>query len=168
MDNISEFILQTTEEAKRRGLEICIASVQVVPQRLESKTVVKPAESPKPTKDDAVEAHSWMKVAEAARMLRVSSCVIYSRIRTGELRGKKDEKGVQLVHTDVLNGIPNQQPRSGWHTPIVIKCQQTGGIYPSLSATAKAFKLPYNELRRAIQMGKPCRGLKFDRLPVGK
>ena len=168
MDNIAEFILQTAEEAKRRGLEICIASVQVAQQRPKSKPVVKHAESPKSTKDDVIEAHSWMKVAEAARMLRVSHSVIYDRIRTGELRGKKNDQGIQLVHTDVLNGIPNPQPRSGWHTPIVVRCQQTGGIYPSLNAAANAFKLPYGELRRALQTGKPCRGLKFDRLPAGK
>ena len=168
MDNIAEFILQTAEEAKRRGLEICIASVQVAPQKPENKPAVEPAEAPESAKDSAIEEHSWMKVAEAARMLRVSSSVIYRRIRTGEMRGKKNDRGIQLVHTDVLNGIPNPQPRSGWHTPIIVKCRQTGGIYPSLNAAAKALKLPYEELRRAIQTGSPCRGLKFDQLPVGK
>lgn len=167
VDNISEFILRTTEEAKRRGLEISIASVRIAGNS--NLEPVAPKESQAATKAalekaKAIEEHSWMKVAEAARMLRVSSAVIYARMRTGQFRSKKDDKGVWLVHTSVLNGIPDLQSRSGWHTPIVVKCLQTGVIYPSVSAAAKALGIPREELRRDLQRGNTCRGLKFEQL----
>lgn len=167
MDNISEFILRTTEEARRRGLEISIASVRLAGnsnlEQITSKecpTVTKA----EPEKAKAIEEHSWIKVAEAARMLRVSPAVIYARMRTGQFRSKKNDKGVWLVHTSVLNGIPDLQSRSGWHNPLVVKCLQTGTIYPSVNAAAKALGIPYEELRRALQIGKMCRGLKFEQL----
>ena len=94
MDNIAEFILQTAEEAKRRGLEICIASVQVAPRQPENKPVVKPtvelAKTPSVNKAAVREQHSRLRIAEAARMLNVSLTCLYRRIKNGEIPTEVD------------------------------------------------------------------------------
>lgn len=164
MDNIAEFILQTAEEAKRRGLEICIASVQVAPQKPESKPVAEPARTPPVTKETVREQGSWIRVAEAARMLRCTVSPIYRRIWSGQLETSRDENGKLTVRTDILNGLPKFQSSHSQNHWVKVRCKETGVVYPSLTAAAKAMQVHVTSLREGVMNHTRVKNLTFEKV----
>lgn len=168
MDNIAEFILQTAEEAKRRGLEICIASVQVAPQKPESKPAVEhtaePAKTPKVAKEAVREQHSRLRIAEAARMLRVSASCLYHRIEKGELKTEYDAAGYKTVPTSILQNfsLENKSPHS--RQPIPVRCIQTGIVYPSMNAAADAMHVKAATISEAVRCQSPVKTLTFEKV----
>lgn len=166
MDNIAEFILQTAEEAKRRGLEICIASVRLAkPVVMEYKSVpgpVRTQEVSKPTVEKAeTEKISWIGVPEAARMLRISNDCLYRRIRRGELQCKTDEHGNKLVATSILQDfVRKRQP--AFRAPL--RCVQTGVVYRTLTEAANAIHVCKSTLSAAVRDNRPIKNLTFEKV----
>jgi hypothetical protein len=169
MDNIAEFILQTAEEAKRRGLEICIASVQVAQQKFDSKPVVEPAtepaKAPKVTKEAVREQHSRLRIAEAARMLNVSLTCLYRRIKNGEIPTEVDRAGFKTVSTSILQDFQKgRTPQVHSRKPVAIRCTQTGLIYPSITAAADAMKVSRRVMYDSLQNQRPIKTLTFEKV----
>lgn len=169
MDNISEFILHTAEEAKRRGLEICIASVQVAPRQPENKPVVKPsvelAKTPSVNKAAVREQHSRLRIAEAARMLNVSLTCLYRRIKNGEIPTEVDRAGFKTVSTSILQDFQKgRTPQVHSRKPVALRCTQTGLIYPSITAAADAMKVSRRVMYDSLQNQRPIKTLTFEKV----
>ena len=165
MDNIAEFILQTAEEAKRRGLEICIASVQVAPQKPESKPVAEPARTLPVTKEAVREQHSRLRVAEAARMLNVSLTCLYTKIRKGEIPVEIDRSGFKTVSTSILQDFQKgRTPQVHSRKPVAIRCTQTGLIYPSITAAADAMKVSRRVMYEGLKYRRQIKSLTFEKV----
>lgn len=156
MDNILEFIMKTAAEAKKRGLEISIASVSLAkPAEMPATKAATPVSAPK-----IVEDHSWIAVAEAARMLRCSTTTIYDYIRRRTIEARKDEDGRWVVSSADVATF--QKSHHG--TPIPVRCVQTGVVYSSLTAAARVLKTDVGNLSAAISAGRPCKNLTFERV----
>lgn len=154
MDNISEFILHTTAEAKKRGLEISIASVSL------AKPVEMPAAKAAEPTQKAIEDHSWISVPEAARMLRCNADLLYRRIRRGTIDCRRNKKGYWMVPSAIIGSFQKSHSTN----PIPVRCVQTGVTYPSLSAAAKALRTDVTNLSEAIAAHKPCKNLTFEKV----
>lgn len=158
MDNISEFILHTTEEAKRRGLEISIASVSLAkPVEMPAVQLAENGEAVR-AKREEVEAHSWILLSEAARMLRVSMNTLYRYIQKGIITGKKDQSGHWVVPTTMLENFQ----KIG--TSVPVRCLETGIVYPSFAAAATDLHVSATAISRAISRKYRCKNLTFEKV----
>ena len=156
MDNILEFVMRTAAEAKKRGLEISIASVSLAkPAEMPVAKAAAPVSAPK-----IIEDQSWISVAEAARMLHCSTTTIYDYIRRRTIEARKDEDGRWVVSSAAVATF--QKSHHG--TPIPVRCVQTGVVYSSLMAAAKVLKTDTRTLRAAISAGRPCKNLTFEKV----
>lgn len=156
MSNMVEFAKALAAEAEKRGLRIVIEPINTTSEATvastgqpaethEAKPVSKPTEAvsvPKivsPAQKEKVRRdNSWIRVANAARMLRCSTSVIYRRARFGMIPSRIAKDGVLEVSTEILNGIP--AIRSHSRKGIPVECIETGERFPSMTQAAVCFR----------------------------
>lgn len=178
MSNMVEFAKALAAEAEKRGLRIVIEPVKTTSETTavstnppaethEAKPVSTPTEAisvPKivsPTQKERVkEEHSWITVAQCARLLRVSTSSIYNRIRNGMIPFRVNASGVMTVNTDLLNGLPQSlSDKSGGRVPV--QCVETGKCFASMAQASRSLKVSANTLQKAMIANDMIRGYHF-------
>lgn len=170
MIDMVEFARALAAEADRRGMRIVIEPVKPATETLELPVESKPTEAitvpqivPAEQKAKVKEEHSWLTVAQAARMMGISTVTIYDHIRRGTIPWQKNERGVKTVSTDVLNGLPGHRP--GHSKPVPVQCIETGKIFNSQGEAARYYGVDSGRIRNISQnTNYTCRGLHFCRV----
>lgn len=153
MNTMAEFARTLAEEAEKRGLRIVIEPIaNPVPKSIsepvkEPEVVTKTAAQLE--KERVREEKSWITVSEAARMLNVSTSVIYNRVRSGIIPHRYNAGGVITVSTNLLHGIPEALGnRNGVAVPI--ECIETGRRYKSMAHACRCLKIGVGTLQKAL------------------
>lgn len=182
MNTMAEFASQLAAEAETRGLRIVIEPIRApyeatqmttnpAPETHETKPVSQPTEAisvPKIVespynnrKKEAVrEANSWITVAQCARMLNISTSVIYNRIRSGIIPSRRNVFGVMTVNTNLLEELPESLgSRNGRSVPV--ECVETGRRYTSMAQASRRLKVSVPSLQKAMVSGEMLDGYHF-------
>ena len=97
-------------------------------------------------------------------MLRCTVSPIYRRIWSGQLETSRDENGKLTVRTDILNGLPKFQSSHSRNHWVKVRCKETGVVYPSLTAAAKAMQVHVTSLREGVMNHTKVKNLTFEKV----
>lgn len=155
MTTMAEFARTLAEEAEKRGLRIVIEPISNPIQQPISEPVKEPEievvtkTAAQLEKERVREERSWITVSECARMLNVSTSVIYNRVRSGIIPHRYNASGVITVSTNLLRGIPESLGgRNGVSVPI--ECIETGRRYKSMAHACRCLKIGIGTLQKAL------------------
>lgn len=180
MSNMVEFAKALAAEAEKRGLRIVIEPIKTTSEPTvattnpptethETKPVSKPTEAvsvPKivsqKSKESVMEEHSQVTIAQAARMLGITTQPIYDRIHRDEIPYQVNSSGVMTVSTNILNGLPNFRD---WNSsPVPVQCVETGKKFASIASAARYYGTKSCIMSRAVSTGGSCRGVHFRKI----